>query len=61
MLTGIGRSDGLGFKAVDAGFVNERNQRIICEATDVEAAIDALKNYQACEGRFDLQWIDKEV
>ncbi|PVH69535.1 hypothetical protein DL98DRAFT_554395 [Cadophora sp. DSE1049] len=43
-------------KAVDAGFVNERNQKIISEGTDVEAAIDALKNYQACEGRFDLQW-----
>ncbi|TVY14357.1 Bifunctional cytokinin biosynthesis protein [Lachnellula arida] len=48
-------------KAVDAGFVNERNQKIISEATDVEAAIDALKNYQACEGRFELEWIDKEV
>jgi uncharacterized protein (TIGR00730 family) len=41
-------------KAVDAGFVNERNQKIISEATDVKAAIDAIKNYQACEGRFDL-------
>ncbi|KAH6692778.1 hypothetical protein BKA61DRAFT_637673 [Leptodontidium sp. MPI-SDFR-AT-0119] len=48
-------------KAIDAGFVNERNQKMISEATDVEAAVDSLKNYQACEGRFDLKWTDGEV
>ncbi|KAH8586724.1 hypothetical protein B0O99DRAFT_643802 [Bisporella sp. PMI_857] len=46
---------------IDAGFVNEKNQKIITEAADGEAAIDALKKYQACEGRFNLQWTDTEV
>ncbi|KAH7310026.1 hypothetical protein BKA65DRAFT_414502 [Rhexocercosporidium sp. MPI-PUGE-AT-0058] len=42
--------------SVEAGFVGEKNQGIIREATCAEDAVQALRGYRNVEGRFKLSW-----
>ncbi|GAB7365337.1 hypothetical protein MBLNU230_g6417t1 [Neophaeotheca triangularis] len=46
-------------KAVDSGFVGEKNRGIMVEATEAEDVIKALKGYEVSEGRFRLHWGEK--
>jgi uncharacterized protein (TIGR00730 family) len=43
-------------KAVESGFVSEKNRHIIVEATTAEEVVSKLKDYKASEGRFNLTW-----
>jgi predicted Rossmann-fold nucleotide-binding protein len=42
--------------SIEAGFVRPNNRGIIVEAKTGDEAVNALKEYQATEGRFKLEW-----
>lgn len=46
-------------KAVLNGFVDEKNSNIVVQATTAEDAVDAVKNYRAPKGRYDLNWTSR--
>ena len=46
-------------KAVESGFITEKNQSIMLEAKSSEEALQKLRDYMASEGRLNLQWSEK--
>lgn len=46
-------------KAVETGFVGEKNRGIMVEAKEAEEVVKALRGYEVSEGRFRLHWGEK--